>query len=204
MHLEAKDVSFYYKKGSWILREVDVSLKSGEILGLSGPSGSGKSTLAKILSGYEIPQQGRVILDGSPLAKIGYNPVQLVFQHPEKAVNPRWQMKKTLYEGWKPDEVILDQLEIEKQWLNRYPKELSGGELQRFCVARALGEKTRFLIADEMTTMLDAITQAKIWQVVISVAQQRDIGIVVISHDEKLLEHLCFRVIEMNSLICTV
>ena len=57
MHLEAKDVSFYYKKGSWILREVDVSLKSGEILGLSGPSGSGKSTLAKILSGYEIPQQ---------------------------------------------------------------------------------------------------------------------------------------------------
>ncbi len=92
----------------------------------------------------------------------------------------------------------LELLGIEQEWLTRWPNELSGGELQRFCVARALGPDTRFLIADEMTTMLDAITQAQIWHAVLEIAKKREMGIIVVSHETKLIERLCHRVIEFN------
>ena len=88
----------------------------------------------------------------------------MIYQHPEKAVNPRWKLKKTVTEAWEPDDALLRELRINKDlWYSRWPNELSGGELQRFCVARVLGPKTEFIIADEMSTMLDAITQAQIW-----------------------------------------
>jgi len=82
----------------------------------------------------------------------------------------------------------------------RFPNELSGGELQRFCVARALGPNTRYLIADEMTTMFDAITQAQIWNAVLKIAEQRKMGMVVVSHDMNLIQQLCHRVIEIAHL----
>ena len=87
---------------------------------------------------------------------------------------------------------------MKEEWLTRWPHELSGGELQRFCVARSLGPDTRFLIADEMTTMLDAITQAQIWRAVLEIAKKREMGIVVVSHDMKLIQRLCQRVIELK------
>lgn len=195
MLLEARNISFRYEKGPYILKDFEIQLKSGEILGLSGPSGCGKTTLARILAGYELPEEGNVRLDDKPLPRKGFNPVQLVFQHPEKAVNPRWQMYKTINEGWSPDDNMLQSLGIEKEWLNRWPNELSGGELQRFCVARALSPKTRFLIADEMTTMLDAITQAQIWHVVIDTAKKNNTGVLVVSHEQHLIKRLCDRVI---------
>ncbi|TYQ15741.1 UNVERIFIED_CONTAM: peptide/nickel transport system ATP-binding protein [Acetivibrio alkalicellulosi] len=194
MQLEARNLSFRYGKGPLIINNLNLELKSGEILGLSGPSGCGKTTLAKILSGYELPQGGSVKIDGKSIPSKGFNPVQLIFQHPEKAVNPRWQMKKTLNEGWSPDNELLDSLGIEKAWLKRWPNELSGGELQRFCVAKALSPKTRFLIADEITTMLDAITQAQIWNVVLNKARENNIGVLVVSHDQHLINRLCDRV----------
>ncbi len=197
MLLEAKNIHFRYEKGPWILNDIHLSLHTGEVVGLAGPSGCGKSTLARIMAGFEKPLQGQVLLEGKPLPKTGYNPVQLIFQHPEKAVNPRWPMKKTLYEGWQPDEEILEELEIGREWLTRYPNELSGGELQRFCVARALGPQTRFLIADEMTTMLDAITQAKIWRVVLEVARKREIGILAISHEDHLIKRIADRIVHL-------
>ena len=92
---------------------------------------------------------------------------------------------KGIERRWKPDPELLDLLGIEQEWLTRWPNELSGGELQRFCVARALGPEIRFLIADEMTTMLDAITQAQIWQAVLEIAEKREMGIIVVSHEEK-------------------
>ncbi len=165
----------------------NLTVGKGEIVGLVGPSGSGKTTLGRILAGYEKPLEGMITLNESPLPKTGYHPVQLVFQHPEKAVNPRWKMQKILHEGWKPDDELLSRLGIEQEWLRRWPNELSGGELQRFCVARALGPMTEFLIADEMTTMLDSITQAQIWQVVLDIAKKRNMGILVISHEAPLL-----------------
>lgn len=200
MRLEGRGISFSYDNRTWILKNVNISIQAGEIVGLIGPSGCGKSTLGKILAGYERPQVGDVALHGFSSGKSDYNPVQLVLQHPEKAVNPRWKMKKILYEGWEPDEAILEDLGIEKEWLNRWPNELSGGELQRFCVARALGHNTRFLIADEMTTMLDAITQARLWNTVCSVASERNLGVLVISHEQQLLKRLCRRIIQFETI----
>ncbi|NLL19089.1 MAG: ATP-binding cassette domain-containing protein [Clostridia bacterium] len=195
MLLEADGISFRYNKNSWILDNVHLKLHAGEVLGLSGPSGCGKTTLAQILAGYKRPHRGQVKLNGKPLPTKGYNPVQLVWQHPEKAVNPRWQMKKVLNERGPIDEELMKALGIEPDWLNRWPNELSGGELQRFCLARALGPETRFLIADEITTMLDPITQAQIWQVILQQVEKRKLGVLVISHEQPLLSRLCSRII---------
>ncbi len=198
MQLKAENICFrYHEKAQWILKEFSLSVKSGERVGIIGPSGCGKSTLAHVIAGYRKPIQGQVLLDGKPLPKQGYCPVQMIYQHPELAVNPRWKMGKILTEGWKPDEALLKRMGIEKSWLTRWPAELSGGELQRFCIARVLSPKTKFLICDEITSMLDVITQAQIWQLLLEITEQRDIGMIVITHNMALADRVCTRIIEM-------
>ncbi|OEC84314.1 MULTISPECIES: ABC transporter ATP-binding protein [Methanobacterium] len=200
MRLKGEDISFGYKKNNLILNEVNISLKSGEVLGLIGDSGSGKSTLCKILSGYENMYQGNVTIDGKKIPLNRYNPVQLVFQHPEKAVNPKWKMKDILNEGHEVSNKILGSFGIKQAWLNRWPNELSGGELQRFALARALGPQTKFLIADEITTMVDAITQAQIWSTIIDISEEQNIGVLVVSHEKKLIDKLCHEVIYLDDI----
>ncbi|MCM3267659.1 ABC transporter ATP-binding protein [Paenibacillus elgii] len=200
MRLEARELGYRRGRDAWLFRGVDLMLPPGEMTGLVGPSGCGKTTLGRLLAGYEEPPEGRITVGGNPLPRTGYHPVQLVFQHPEKAVNPKWPMHRVLREGGEPDPALLEALGIEQEWLRRRPGELSGGELQRFCVARALGPHTRFLIADEMTTMLDAITQAQIWQAVRAIARQRQLGVLVVSHEPGLIRHLCTHVINWNEL----
>lgn len=198
MQLEAEDVGFCYDSNDWAIRHVNVTIKAGEVVGLLGPSGCGKTTLGRLLAGYEQPSEGKILLNRLSLPKSGLHPVQLVFQHPEKAINPKWRMKNILTESGHIDEELVKQIGIKTEWLNRWPNELSGGELQRFCVARALGTNAQFLIADEMTTMLDTITQAQIWEVVLDVAQKRNMGLLVISHEEPLLKRICSRIIDFN------
>ena len=100
-------------------------------------------------------------------------------------------MRDVLTESYTPSQDILDAFEIREEWMNRWPIELSGGEQQRFCIVRALNPATKYIIADEMTTMLDAITQAKIWNAFLGICKQRDIGVIVVSHDTSLLNRLC-------------
>ena len=165
------------------------------------PSGYGKTTLCKILAGYERPDQGKVLVDGMPILKIrGYCPVQMVWQHPERAVNPRLKLRKTLAEGDGIDRRLEEGLGIEEDWKGRFPQELSGGELQRFCIARALGRRTRYLIADEISTMLDLITQGQIWNFLMEETARRQIGMLVVSHSRELLDYVCTRQVELKGL----
>lgn len=200
MILEAKHLVFRYDNGSrTILNNLNLRLESSERLGLTAPSGFGKTTCCKILSGYEEPDSGQVLLDGKTLASYrGYCPVQMIWQHPELSVNPRWKMRDVLKEGDHLKPELLEGLGIEPDWLNRYPGELSGGELQRFCIARALGERTRFLLADEISTMLDLITQSQIWNFLLEEVKRRNIGLLVVSHSDALLQKLCSRTIDLR------
>lgn len=199
MKLEAKQVSFRYdRKQNWVLENTSFSIESGERLALFAPSGYGKSTLAMLLAGYLEPTQGEILLDGKPLPKKGVCPVQLIYQHPEKAINPRWRLKKVLEESGEMREDVLDAFGIERAWLERFPRELSGGELQRFCVARALMSGAEFLICDEISTMLDVITQAQIWNVVLDEAKKRNMGIIAVTHNRHLAERIADRVYDLS------
>lgn len=198
MSLEAQNLTFFYpkRKRSPVLQGVTLTLEPGERLGLSGPSGRGKSTLCRLLAGYEKPASGRVLLDGAPLApRPGRpNPVQLLWQNPELAVDPLLPLGRTLEEGGPVEGRLLEALHIRAEWLRRYPAELSGGELQRLCIARALGPSTRYLLCDESTAMLDLLTQAQLWAFLLEEAQRRDLGLLIVSHSGALLRRLCTRI----------
>ena len=192
MKLKAENISFKYPSAEkYIIKDVDLELDNKKIIGLIGDSGSGKSTLCKILSGYITKYEGSVTLDGQSLPKKGFKPVQLIYQHPEKVMNPKWKMKQVLEESYDVSDELLSEFGIQKSWLTRFPQELSGGELQRFSVVRSLNPNTRFLIADEMTTMLDAITQAQIIDSVLKIVKKRDMGFLLVSHDMPLVEAIC-------------
>lgn len=195
--LEVKNVSFRYGNGPWILKDVSMEIEQGERVVILGPSGYGKSTLAKIIAGYLEPLSGKVLWNNHDLPQNCFCPIQLIYQHPEKALNPRWKMKKSLFEAGEPSEEVLRQIGIQEKWYDRWPNELSGGELQRFCVARVLKPETRLLIADEMTTMLDALNQAHIWNFILEYAEKHGMSIIAITHNKFLAEKLATRIISI-------
>ena len=200
MRLEARDVSFRYeRKQPWVLEHCDLSVEQGERLALFAPSGYGKTTLSMLLAGYLQPTGGQILLDGKPLPQKGVCPVQLICQHPEKAINPRWRLKKVLEESGELREDVLDAFGIERAWLDRFPRELSGGELQRFCVARALMSGADFLICDEISTMLDVITQAQIWNTVLAEAKKRNMGIIAVTHNRHLANRIADRIYDLSA-----
>lgn len=199
MALEAKNLWFRYDRSQpWILENRNLTLERGERVALFAPSGYGKSTLSLLLAGYLQPSRGQVLLEGAPLPRRGVCPVQLIYQHPEKAINPRWRLKKVLEESGKLDEQVLDAFGIESAWLDRFPRELSGGELQRFCLARALISGADYLICDEISTMLDVITQAQIWNVVLEQAEKRNMAILAVTHNQNLARRICSRVVDLS------
>ena len=191
MELKANNISFSYNKKKPILKDISLSLNSNQIIGLIGDSGSGKSTLCKIMAGYITNYTGEVTLDGQKIPDKDFDPVQLIFQHPEKTMNPKWKMEKVLRESWIPTQELKDTFGLKDSWLTRWPSELSGGELQRFSILRALNPKTKFIIADEISTMLDAVTQVQIWEALIKHCKANDIGILAVSHDKDLLDVIC-------------
>lgn len=204
MSLIGENLSFGYNKSEILFKNLDIEIKKDEIIGLQGYSGSGKTTLGKVLAGYLPMRTGKIYVNKKQLTeKIKFNPVQMIHQHPEKSINPRWKIHKVLDESDVEREFIMEKFGISCDWLNRWPIELSGGELQRFCMARAFDKKTEFLIADEITTMLDGITQANIWKTITELCDSKKIGLMVISHDKALLNKLCTRIIDFNELVKT-
>ena len=196
--LIARDITFAYPGTSEPLyRDFNLSVGSDERVALVAPSGHGKTTLCRILAGYEKPQSGVVLVDDEPLCERGVCPVQLIGQHPELAVDPRMRMGATLEEAGEAPRWLLDALGIEDMWMSRFPHELSGGELQRFCIARSIIARPRYLIADEISTMLDAVTQAQIWNLLLDYVQREGVGLIFVSHSPALMSRIATRIIDL-------
>lgn len=171
-----------------------LNVSRGERVGISAPSGYGKTTLGRVLAGWQPYQQGSITLDDKALPLSGYCPVQLVPQHPELTFNPYRTTGQALRDAWSPDAEQLARFHVKAEWLTRKPNQLSGGELARIALLRALDPRTRVLIADEVTAQLDPHIQRDIWQQLIVESQQRPLSIIIFSHQRALLEQVCTRV----------
>lgn len=195
--LEARNIKFSYPGGRALFDGFNMQVGSGERVALSAPSGFGKTTLCRILAGYLAPDAGEVTVGGVALPEAGVRPVQLIGQHPETMVDPRMRMRTILEEAGEVSGEVIEGLGIRPSWMRRHPHELSGGELQRFCIARALAANPRFLICDETTAMFDAVAQADVWRFLVDHAARNEIGIVLVSHSPSLVERVATREIKL-------
>lgn len=200
---------------SEVLRGVDLAVDAGERVGLAGPSGSGKSTLARILALLERPRGGRVLIDGDPVMGAGLDlppqlrrRVHMLWQAPRPAVDPRFRLRRVMAQplrlaGARPSAVedtvraTAERVGLTADLLDRHPNEVSDGQLQRACLARALLLRPGVLIADEPGAMLDVSTQAALLAV-LAEETARGLAVVLISHDIALLQHWCGRVLDMS------
>ncbi|CBG91014.1 nickel import ATP-binding protein NikE [Citrobacter rodentium] len=200
-----------------VLNNVSLSLKSGETVALLGRSGCGKSTLARLLVGLEAPTQGTVSWRGAPLAKLNRaqhkafrRDIQMVFQDAISAVNPRKTVCEILREPMrhllslsKSDQLarvreMLNAVDLDVSLLAKRPPQLSGGQLQRVCLARALVVEPQLLILDEAVSNLDLVLQAGVIRLLKKLQQQFGTACLFITHDLRLVEHFCQRVMVMD------
>ena len=200
MTLQARDLRFSYSGGPELYDGLNLEVAPGERVALTAPSGVGKTTLCRLLAGYLVPTSGEVLVDGTPLAPIERlhgkpSPVQLLWQHPEQAFDPRLRIGRSIPDG--VDDLICA-FGVRPEWLARRPHELSGGELMRLAMARALACRPRYLIADESTAMLDAVTQAELWHVLMKLQARDGWGLVLVSHSPALLSRVATREIGLS------
>ena len=210
MSLVAENISYAYPGGAELYRGLSLEVGARERVALVAPSGRGKTTLCRILAGHLKPQGGRVLVDGEPLFPprrrlrkrlLCPRPVQLLAQHPEQAFDPLMRLSKSLAEAApiETDEAseLFKLFGVRAVWLARLPHELSGGELMRLAMVRALLARPRYLVADESTAMLDAVTQAEIWRALIGLADDRAMGLIVVSHSPALLARVATREVRL-------
>ncbi len=220
--LAADSVVRRYGRGAHavtVLDGVSVTVAPGERIALCGPSGSGKSTLARVLALLERPDAGTVILDGEPVRGAGLTlprelrlQVALLWQSPRLAADPRLSVGHLVGEPLRsggrrhcPDraepEARVDEacahVGLASELRERFPHEVSEGQLQRACLARALITAPSYLICDEPTSMLDVSTQAALLEVIADDVRARGAGVLLITHDRLLAEHWCDRIIEL-------
>ena len=189
------------------LRGVDFTLNDGEILGVAGESGSGKSTLLKLVAGLEPPSAGTLLLHGAPMGhrrgREEYRSVQMVFQSAAASFNPRRTIRDSIAatvrslrgRDARVDPVALcAMVNLAPELMNRYPRQLSGGQCQRFAIARAMAVQPEVLLCDEITSALDVSTQARILRLLSGLCRERHTAAIFVSHDLAVIRSLCDRV----------
>jgi len=220
MLLEAHGLSKTFKTG-WLkrrrafsLEKADICLQQGETIGIVGESGSGKTTLGLMLAGLLKPDTGQIFFKGKNIADLSpwerntyRRQMQMVFQHPETTFNPKWKLQRSMVEPFYlhkipfSEEMISEQLArmgLSGNILNRYPAQLSGGELQRAAIARVMSLDPAIVVLDEPTSMLDAITQVQIIRLLEKIRKQEGVSYLFISHDLDLVKCFCQRVHELD------
>jgi peptide/nickel transport system ATP-binding protein len=213
--LSAHGVVAGYDRRHPVIRDLTVSVQSGETLALAGASGSGKSTLARVLSLLHQPFTGTVSLDGRQVTGYRHRAprelrtrIGVVFQQPRLSVDPRMTLRRAIAEplaaAHTPDtparvDELVDLVGLTTDLLGRRAHEVSDGQLQRGCLARALALDPGYLICDEMTTMLDASTTAALVAVIRDYQRRTGAGVLAISHDTVLLDRWADRTLHLTA-----
>lgn len=215
--LDVNNVSHHYHRRP-VLHSLSLQLQRGETVALLGRSGCGKSTLARLLVGLEAPHAGEIRWQGVPLNRLNTRvrkafrrDIQMVFQDPLSAVNPRQTVREILREPLRHllalNRVeqqtriaqLLEDVELDAALLHQRPPQLSGGQLQRVCLARALAVEPGLLILDEAVSSLDGVLQAGMINLLKRLQQRTGQACLFITHDLRLVERFCQRVIVMEN-----
>lgn len=193
-----------------VFTDLDLEIHKGEILGLYGPSGCGKSTLFRMFFQLTDWSQGKIKYLGQDIKSLSprarremHRDVQMVFQDPRNAFNPRWLIERSMYEPLHLFNIYEDRKELieqklvevglESALLERYPHQLSGGQLQRLALARCLLMEPSCLLLDEASSMLDLSVQAQIMGLVRRLNEEHGLTVMLISHDLDLIKAMCGR-----------
>ena len=215
--LSVTGVSHDYPHHGRVLHAIHLAIAPGETVALLGRSGCGKSTLARMLVGLETPQHGDIAWRGTPLTALKgeaivafRRDIQLVFQDAFSAVNPRKTVREIVSEplrhllclprearARRVEEMLLA-VDLAPSLLDKRPAQLSGGQLQRVCLARALAVRPQLLILDEAVSNLDLLLQAEIIALLKRLQAQFDTACLFITHDLRLVERFCQRVLVME------
>jgi peptide/nickel transport system ATP-binding protein len=197
--------------------EVSFSIYPGEIVGLVGESGSGKTTVARGVVGLLPFAGGEASVVGHNLVGISHKGLRevrkeigIVFQDPGSSLNPRWPVGQSIGEPlllsgrYSKKEIeqrvseLLDQVELQRSFRNRWPHELSGGQRQRVGIARALALKPKLLVADEPTSALDVSVQARVLELLEGLQADLGFACLFVSHDLAVVDRLADRIVVMN------
>lgn len=198
--LVAQDISVAFG-GRPVLHAVNLTVRAGEIVGVTGPSGCGKTTLLRVLAGLRRPDTGTVHYDEKPTPPTGS--LSMLAQHPRLVCNPRWTLRSIVTEparirGTAADvEGVSARVGLNTALLERHPAQVSDGQLQRACIARALVAAPQFLLCDEPTAMLDPIAANDIADLLKQIAAEGT-GIVLVSHNPRLVGALAGDVVPLG------
>lgn len=224
--VQVADLKMYFPIYSGIFRKhtgnvkavdgVSFHIEAGQTLGLVGESGCGKSTVGRAMLRLYEPTAGRVVIDGEDVASLAPEALrrkrpamQMVFQDPQASLNPRMTLAEIVSEpleehtDWSRDQKLervyelMDQVGLNRRFVNRFPHEFSGGQRQRIGIARALALKPRFIVCDEPIAALDVSIQAQVVNLLEDLQEKLGLTYLFISHDLSMVRHLAQRVAVM-------
>ncbi|MEU2182972.1 ABC transporter ATP-binding protein [Streptomyces thermolilacinus] len=215
--LELASLTAGYDRRAPVLRDVSLTIAPGEAVGLLGPSGCGKSTLARVAALLHRPDAGSVTVDGETVRGWRHRAprelrtaIGVVFQQPRLSADPRLSLRDLIAEplratGRRAEAAartaeLATRVGLTDDLLSRRPHEVSDGQLQRACLARALVARPRWLVCDEMTAMLDASTTAALVAAVEEYRRAHGAGLLAVGHDRVLLDRWCDRTVHWSSL----
>jgi peptide/nickel transport system ATP-binding protein len=200
--LEVNNVTAAYGNGVLVLQDINLKLTRSKTVAVVGESGSGKSTLARVITGLLPPMKGNIVLDGKELPakysdrdKDKLRRLQMIYQMPDVSLNPRQKVHEILgrplefYFGMRGEEKrkrivdLMDHVELPERFMNRFPSELSGGEKQRICIARALAAEPGMIICDEVTSALDQLVAEGILKLLQRLQNELSVSYLFITHD---------------------